>query len=41
MKPIPIAPRIRRSHVPMIASDPGAALLRGVFIPSSSKFFVM
>src|SRR5207302_7967652 len=25
VKPIPIAPRMRRSHFPMIASDPGPA----------------
>src|SRR3982074_2183164 len=34
VRPIPIAPRIRRSDVRMIASDPDAAQLRGVCVPS-------
>src|SRR5258706_15970753 len=41
VKPIPIAPRIRRIHFPMIASDPGAALQLSISIQSSAKDFVL
>src|SRR5438876_1581911 len=41
VKPIPIAPRMRRSHFRMIASDPSAAHLRGICIQWRAKLFVI
>jgi hypothetical protein len=41
VKPIPIAPRMRRTQFCMIASDPGAAHLRGVCIQLRAKLFVV
>lgn len=39
--PIPITPRIRRSHFPTIASEPGAAHQLSLCFQSSAMYFVL
>src|SRR5258705_718276 len=41
VKPIPIAPRMRLIHFPMIASDPCAAHQLSFSVQSSAKDFVL
>src|SRR5690348_7133292 len=41
VKPIPIAPRMRRSHFPMITSEPEAGQHGGFRVHSNAKSFVL